>query len=131
MDFRLPVTGGEPCQQVDPEMYFEEQARTAAILAPILKALCADCPILDSCRDHAVLHEEYGFWGGMSARERKLERRRLGIVLDSVTVVNQRTYTERMKENRRRERYAMSLLPSRSDAQWKVAGSDSKDTSAA
>lgn len=131
MEFVLPVTGSEPCSQVDPEMFFEERPRVAADLAPVLKEMCGACPILVECRDHALHHEEYGFWGGMSGRERKLERRRLGIGLRSVTVLNQRTYVDRMRENKRRYNYAMSLLPTRSDAQWKVAGAGKDSTSAA
>ncbi|WP_407727567.1 WhiB family transcriptional regulator (plasmid) [Rhodococcoides fascians] len=35
------------------------------------KAVCEQCPVLDSCRRHAVtVHEPYGIWGGLAARER-------------------------------------------------------------
>jgi WhiB family redox-sensing transcriptional regulator len=41
------------------------------------KALCASCPVLDECRDHALGRpEKDGIWGGMSEAERESERRR-------------------------------------------------------
>jgi len=41
------------------------------------KAICARCPALDACREHALRHEElYGVWGGLGEAERRavLER---------------------------------------------------------
>lgn len=35
------------------------------------KALCAQCPVLMQCRDHALnVGEAFGVWGGLSAAER-------------------------------------------------------------
>ena len=35
------------------------------------KAICADCPVLAQCRDHALRSREvYGIWGGMGESER-------------------------------------------------------------
>lgn len=35
------------------------------------KEICASCPVLDSCRRHALLAQEmYGIWGGLSEDER-------------------------------------------------------------
>ncbi len=45
------------------------------------KAICAECPVIDPCREHAVRYESYGIWGGMSQRQLKAERRRRGISL--------------------------------------------------
>ena len=44
---------------------------------------CAGCPVLASCREYAIRHEEYGFQGGLSERERKEIRRKRGIKLQS------------------------------------------------
>ncbi|MEC8815408.1 MAG: WhiB family transcriptional regulator, partial [Actinomycetota bacterium] len=32
--------------------------------------LCAACPAMDTCREHARDHRELGFWGGESEAER-------------------------------------------------------------
>jgi WhiB family redox-sensing transcriptional regulator len=41
------------------------------------KALCADCPVEQSCRDYGRRHAEYGIWGGETEEERVLA----GVVL--------------------------------------------------
>lgn len=64
------------CRAVDPETFFSPDAergprrrkREAAA-----KALCAVCPVIDACRDHALrVQEPYGVWGGLSINERDL-----------------------------------------------------------
>ena len=43
------------------------------------KQICAGCPVIDNCRQHALqAHETYGVWGGLSEDERAalLRRRR-------------------------------------------------------
>lgn len=38
------------------------------------KAVCASCPVIESCRHHALsTHEPYGVWGGMTEEERRAE----------------------------------------------------------
>ena len=35
------------------------------------KEVCADCPVIESCRRHALeVQEQYGVWGGLSEEER-------------------------------------------------------------
>lgn len=35
------------------------------------KAVCATCPVIDRCRDHALaVQEPYGVWGGLTEAER-------------------------------------------------------------
>ena len=36
----------------------------------IARQICATCPVLQNCRDHARSFSEYGFWGGESEEER-------------------------------------------------------------
>ncbi|KQU02423.1 hypothetical protein ASG56_15675 [Rhodococcus sp. Leaf7] len=53
-----------------------EGRRAARQREEIAKTLCAQCPVLDRCRDVALAtHEPYGVWGGLSARERQEQRR--------------------------------------------------------
>lgn len=52
--------------------------------------ICDACPVKAMCRDYAILHEEYEFFGGMTPAERKLARsetdpKYLGLVLRAVT----------------------------------------------
>jgi WhiB family redox-sensing transcriptional regulator len=44
------------------------------------KAVCARCPVLDQCREHALrAREPYGVWGGMTEHERKVELRDIAV----------------------------------------------------
>ncbi|MEE1927771.1 WhiB family transcriptional regulator [Streptomyces sp. TRM 70351] len=54
------------------------------------KAVCARCPVLVECREHALLQPEpYGVWGGLTAAERRvvLARRRRRDVTGQETAV--------------------------------------------
>jgi len=45
-----------------PEARVRREARAAE--------LCASCPAMDTCKEHARDHRELGFWGGESEAER-------------------------------------------------------------
>jgi hypothetical protein len=49
----------------------------------MLRRLCLSCPVLQECREWAIAHEEYGFWGGMSPIERESERSMRGVRLQT------------------------------------------------
>jgi WhiB family redox-sensing transcriptional regulator len=58
------------CRTSDPELFFpdapspEREARA--------KAVCAACPVIQECRDHAVrAGESEGIWGGLTTAERR------------------------------------------------------------
>jgi WhiB family redox-sensing transcriptional regulator len=77
--WHMPWVEEALCAQTDPEMFFPKKgaSNTAA------KKICKQCPVTDDCLDWALRHHEVGVWGGMSAYQRKAERRKLGIRLDS------------------------------------------------
>ena len=62
------------CRSVDPEVFFppdSERGRVKARRELQAKQYCQECPVLNQCREHALLvHEPYGVWGGLTARER-------------------------------------------------------------
>lgn len=39
-----------------------------------MRIYCSDCPVMNNCRDYAIVHEEYCNYGGTTARERKAIR---------------------------------------------------------
>ena len=62
------------CREADPETFFSpdaergprRRAREAAA-----KALCAVCPVVQQCLEHALkVREPYGVWGGLNINER-------------------------------------------------------------
>ncbi|KAF4410062.1 MULTISPECIES: WhiB family transcriptional regulator [Streptomyces] len=70
------------CRRDEAGLFFAPSKEpTAARLSreEAAKRVCARCPVLTDCREHALLQPEpYGVWGGLTAAERRvvLARRR-------------------------------------------------------
>lgn len=62
------------CRTADGELFFHpygerEPSRSRREQAAV--RICASCPVLETCRDFALLHREpYGVWGGQTEAER-------------------------------------------------------------
>lgn len=62
------------CREADPETFFSPEAergprRRARERAA--KSLCARCPVVRQCLEHALrVREPYGVWGGLTTSER-------------------------------------------------------------
>lgn len=70
------------CKGVDTNIFFPIPAHQGpggmppAVFAPA-KQICAECPAINACRDHAIAHPgTYGVWGGLTENERQTIRRR-------------------------------------------------------
>jgi hypothetical protein len=79
-------TDNPACTGLDVNLFYptsgDDESTEAQALMPILHKICSNCDVIDKCRKWAIVHEEFGFWGGMSAGERRLYRRRHNIKLD-------------------------------------------------
>lgn len=77
-----PWHGDAVCRRDEAGLFFAPSKEpTAARLTreQAAKRVCARCPVLVECREHALLMPEpYGVWGGLTAAERRvvLSRRR-------------------------------------------------------
>ena len=62
------------CRGMDSAIFFtcdDESRRGQTRREAKAKQLCAECPVLRRCRDHALdVGEAFGIWGGLSASER-------------------------------------------------------------
>ncbi|WP_081618242.1 WhiB family transcriptional regulator [Mycobacterium sp. 155] len=62
------------CRTVDPSLFFHpdgERGHARQERQKRAKQVCADCPVADQCRDHAIVFQEaFGTWGGMSEEDR-------------------------------------------------------------
>ncbi len=62
------------CRTVDPDAFFSPEAERGAPKSrreEAAKAMCARCPVIAECREHALsVQEPYGVWGGLSESER-------------------------------------------------------------
>lgn len=61
------------CSGSPTEWFFPENPHHPAAYDKAAE-LCAGCPVLLECQEHAIWHEPYGFWGGMSQHARRLAR---------------------------------------------------------
>lgn len=63
------------CRDANPMLFFHpENERGPARLkrADAAKKVCATCPVLRQCREHALTSREpYGVWGGLSEDDRE------------------------------------------------------------
>ena len=63
------------CRGIDSKVFFSPDAergtrRTAR--ERVAKAVCRSCPVMASCREHALrAREPFGVWGGMTPDERR------------------------------------------------------------
>ncbi len=64
------------CLNVDTSVFFHpdfERGASRAQRTSAAKAVCARCPVLTQCREHALrVQEPYGTWGGLDELERKV-----------------------------------------------------------
>ena len=68
-DLIMEKTGGNPPCQNFPDAF--NANKDEIHLATYAKSLCAECPVKRACAEYAIKHESEGFWGGLTARERK------------------------------------------------------------
>lgn len=89
-EYKYPAfDGSQNCASVGTVLFFPEDnlGRCSLVNDEIKAALiqvCSNCSFLTECATYAINHEEYGFWGGMSAKERRDYRRKYGIVLERI-----------------------------------------------
>ncbi len=81
-DSEVPWHTEAVCRRDEAGLFFAPSKEpTAARLSreQAAKRVCARCPVMVECREHALLQPEpYGVWGGLTAAERRvvLARRR-------------------------------------------------------
>jgi WhiB family redox-sensing transcriptional regulator len=73
MEWRLRAA----CRGMDPELFFPsaETGRLNTVRINRAKAVCAGCPVVLECRVQ-YMDQEWGVFGGLSADDRRLVRRR-------------------------------------------------------
>lgn len=60
------------CQQYPTELFYpDERGHRLREHEDGAKRICGECPVLTSCREHALrAPESFGIWGALTARER-------------------------------------------------------------
>jgi WhiB family transcriptional regulator, redox-sensing transcriptional regulator len=63
-----PWMANAACAYVDPELWFPDRGGNVEAA----RAICAECPVAQPCREYALLNRErFGIWGNTSERERR------------------------------------------------------------
>ena len=63
------------CAETDPEAFFPEKGGSTREA----KKICTGCEVRAECLEYALSNDErFGIWGGLSERERRRLRRRVG-----------------------------------------------------
>ena len=63
------------CAETDPEAFFPEKGGSTREA----KKICTGCEVRAECLEFALINDErFGIWGGLSERERRRLRRRIG-----------------------------------------------------
>ncbi|MCW2600319.1 MAG: sporulation protein [Frankiales bacterium] len=63
------------CAETDPEAFFPEKGGSTREA----KRICVGCEVKQECLEYALLQDErFGIWGGLSERERRRLKRKVG-----------------------------------------------------
>lgn len=79
----FPFLVGAACEGLDPELFYAEGYQAIARA----KSICANCDVRERCLEWAIRREEFGVWGGTTARERAALRRQRGVRLVATVVI--------------------------------------------
>jgi len=68
------------CRGSDTSCFYPEK-NEPALMAKMrqCREICAGCEVRQECLDYAVKYEPFGFWGGMSEKDRKIYRREIKV----------------------------------------------------
>ena len=63
------------CRRYDPEQFYHpegERGFARRERARVAKGICAQCPVIEKCREYALYaREPYGIWGGLTEEDRE------------------------------------------------------------
>ncbi len=63
------------CREADPTLFFHPEGERGPARRnrdAAAKAICATCPVMAQCREHAlIVREPYGVWGGLTEDDRE------------------------------------------------------------
>ncbi|MHB8513255.1 MAG: WhiB family transcriptional regulator [Actinomycetota bacterium] len=79
----FPFLDNAACEGLDPELFYAEGGQAIARA----KSVCANCEARQRCLEWAIKREEFGVWGGTTARERASIRRQRGVRLVASVVI--------------------------------------------
>lgn len=97
--------GTQHCASWNTELFYDEPRaindKRYNDTLTMLRAVCVDCPFYNECLVWSLHHEKYGFWAGLTRKERDDIRKKKNIkFLDPVTNVYDSLYSFRRGLNK-------------------------------
>lgn len=80
----LDWQAGAACTGIGTEVFYSPEYAQNQVPFETLARVCNPCPVRSECLNHAVKHEEFGYWGGRSERQIRAIRREKRIRLESI-----------------------------------------------
>lgn len=78
--------GTQNCYGLDTSFfYIETTTKGKEPHYEMLRTICSDCPFLSECAEYAIVHEKSGFWGGLTAFQRRKIRETRKIKFKDIT----------------------------------------------
>jgi len=71
--------GTQLCAQVDPELFFPNNASEATKLKRVVIPICRACSFQTKCLEYAINSDVYGIWAGTSDTDRMKIRKQKGL----------------------------------------------------
>lgn len=82
---KFPDLTDASCAEVGTHFFYLDSSHADwASARSTLRIICGGCPVRQSCLDWGIKHEEFGWWGGHSPRERDSLRKEMGIRLKNI-----------------------------------------------
>ena len=72
------------CKGLPTEWFFGHENDQTYKIPEEAKRACRSCPVVASCKEHAIKYERYGFWALTTKGQRIRLRKKLGIEIQSV-----------------------------------------------
>lgn len=72
------------CKSIGTEIFYSSEHAPNQVPFASLAKVCGACPVKSECLNHAVKHEEFGYWGGVSESGIRHLRKRRGIRLETI-----------------------------------------------
>ena len=76
------------CREVGTEIFYPEGAGEAESMYRMARKICSGCSVRQACLEWAIRHESHGMWGGTVPRQRAAIRKKMGITVQEVLMVD-------------------------------------------
>ena len=72
------------CKGIGPDVFYSAEEAQHQVPFEALAKVCGSCPVQSECLRHALKHEEFGFWGGVSESGIRRMRKEKRIRFESI-----------------------------------------------